>query len=192
MLDTLITNKTRLNLLLRFFLHPETASYLRGLEEEFGESTNAIRIELNRFEAAGLLHSWLEKNRKMFSANRDHPLFDDIHRILVKYTGLDSVISTVIAKAGNVEAAFVKGIMSNPSGQAPLDVYIFGDPVDPDYLAALTEKVRGILNREIRCSLLPPAEERIFRQANKDALLIWRKAAPAGDPNATAAENNRE
>ena len=55
MLDSIITSKTRIKLLLKFFLNSETKSYLRNLEQEFGESTNGIRVELNRLEGAGLL-----------------------------------------------------------------------------------------------------------------------------------------
>ena len=38
MLDTLIQSKTRLKLLLHFFLNPESSDYLRGLAQEFDES----------------------------------------------------------------------------------------------------------------------------------------------------------
>ena len=55
MLDSLITSKTRVKLL-KFFMNPETRSYLRSLAEEFGESTNAVRVELNRLEKAGILN----------------------------------------------------------------------------------------------------------------------------------------
>ena len=78
MLESLITSKTRIKLLLKFFLNSSTKAYLRGLEAEFGESTNSIRIELNRFEQAGLLTSHSEGNRKFFTANIKHPLFPDI------------------------------------------------------------------------------------------------------------------
>ncbi len=50
-------------------------AYLRSLENEFGESSNAIRIELNRFEEAGMLVSFTEGNKKLFKANTEHPLF---------------------------------------------------------------------------------------------------------------------
>ncbi len=50
MLGTLITSKTRVKLLLKFFLNSNAKAHLRGLETEFGESSNAIRLELNRFE----------------------------------------------------------------------------------------------------------------------------------------------
>ena len=57
MLESLITSKTRTKLLLKFFLNPGTSAYLRGLAEEFGESTNGVRVELNRLSEAGLLES---------------------------------------------------------------------------------------------------------------------------------------
>ena len=122
MLDTLITNKTRVKLLLRFFLNPDATSYLRGLEEEFGESTNAIRIELNRFEAAGLLISWEDKNKKMFSANQNHPLFPDIRDILRKHTGVDILINKVINNLGNIESAYLNGMMAKGFDNSSLDL----------------------------------------------------------------------
>jgi hypothetical protein len=164
-----------MNLLVRFFLNPGATSYLRGLEEEFGESTNAIRIELNRFEAAGLLVSRLEKNRKMFSANQSHPLFTDIHRILVKFTGIDSIINTVINNLGNIESAYIKGIMPTDPGRPSLDVFIFGEPADQNYLLTLSRKATSLINRKVTCTVLPETEESKFLAGNRDALLVWKK-----------------
>ena len=45
MLDSLITSKTRIKLILKFFLNPETRAYLRGLSEEFGEFPGGTMIE---------------------------------------------------------------------------------------------------------------------------------------------------
>ena len=39
MLDTLIQSKTRLKLLLRFFLNPDTSAYLRGLDSKVVDVT---------------------------------------------------------------------------------------------------------------------------------------------------------
>ena len=50
MIEVLISSKTRIKLLLKFFLNSNSKAYLRGLEQEFAESTNAIRVELNKFE----------------------------------------------------------------------------------------------------------------------------------------------
>ncbi|MBT6836211.1 MAG: ArsR family transcriptional regulator, partial [Bacteroidetes bacterium] len=109
MLDTLITSKTRIKLMLKFFLNSSSSSYLRGLESEFGESSNAIRLELNRFEQAGLLASFLKSNRKYFKANTKHPLFRDIHSLLRKYVGIDEIIDSVIEKMGDVKEVYLTG-----------------------------------------------------------------------------------
>ena len=112
MLDTLISSKTRVKLLLKFFLNSNTRSYLRRLETEFGESTNAIRIEINRFEQAGMLSSELVGNKKMFRANLEHPLFGEIHNILLKYVGLDRIVEDVVKRLGEVQRVYLVGEFS--------------------------------------------------------------------------------
>lgn len=162
-------------MLLRFFLNPGAKSYLRGLEEEFGESTNAIRIELNRFEAAGLLVSWEDKNKKMFSANQKHPLFTDIRSILRKHTGIDTIIDKVINNLGNIESAYVKNMTAKNLDNSTLELYIFGDPIDQKYLVTLTNKATTLIKRDIKCQTFPGNDEKIFLQNNRDALLVWKK-----------------
>jgi DNA-binding PadR family transcriptional regulator len=84
MLNSLITSHTRIRLLLKFFMDGSTKAHLRGLGSEFGESTNGIRVELNRLEKAGLLVSSRSGNKKIYQANPGHPMFEDIHNMIVK------------------------------------------------------------------------------------------------------------
>ncbi len=44
----IISSKTRIKLLIRFFFNPATRSYLRELAKEFNVSTNSVREELNQ------------------------------------------------------------------------------------------------------------------------------------------------
>jgi predicted transcriptional regulator len=74
MTGSLITSQTRIRLLKKFFLNSSTQAHLRGLESEFGESTNSIHIELNILERAGLLKSVRNGNKKFYPANSTHPL----------------------------------------------------------------------------------------------------------------------
>ena len=55
MLETIITSKTRLNLLIKFFVNIANKGYLNSLANEFGESTNSVRKELNNLTSAGYL-----------------------------------------------------------------------------------------------------------------------------------------
>ena len=74
LLGPLITSKTRLKLLLRFFLNHNLSGYLQGLSKELDENTNSIRVELNRLEQAGILSSELEGRRKLYRVNELHDL----------------------------------------------------------------------------------------------------------------------
>ena len=84
MLDSLITSKTRQKLLVKFFSNPKNMGHLRGLAEEFGESTNSIRKELNNLAEAGLLIKSEDKNRVDYQANPDHAFFTNLQDLIQK------------------------------------------------------------------------------------------------------------
>lgn len=149
MLDTLITSKTRIKLLLKFFLNGQNKAYLRNLEAEFGESSNGIRVELNKFEQAGLLHSTSEGNKKIFTANTKHPMFGDIRSILLKYTGLDKIVEQVIGKLGNVESVYLVGELAKGLDSPIIDLIFVGD-INKTYLLNLTEKVEKLIHKKVR------------------------------------------
>ena len=112
MLDSLITSKLRIKLLTKFFINPEVKAWLRGLEGEFGVSSNAVRQELNKLEEAGVISSEFQGNKKLFTANRNHPLFDDLQRILMKTVGIDKILEQVITRLGDLESVYVTGSLA--------------------------------------------------------------------------------
>ena len=173
MLDTLITNKTRIKLLLRFFLNAESSAYLRGLEEEFDESTNAIRVELNRFEAAGLLTSGMERNKKVFRANQQHPLYNDINVILRKHIGLDRIVEQVVHKLGNVTRAYVTGDLAMGLDTKKIELILVGTTINNAYLDKLIQKAETLIKREINCIVLKESEEKEYLRKYPNSLLIW-------------------
>ncbi len=173
MIDSLITNKTRIKLLLRFFLNSGARSYLRGLESEFGESTNSIRLELNRFEEAGLLVSSMDKNKKVFRANQQHPLFDDIQSIVKKSMGLDQLIEKVVHKLGNVSRAYITGRIARGLDDQEIDFVLVGDEIDQTFLETLLEKVEKLIKRKVKCLILRCDEEKKYLTTFPEALLLW-------------------
>jgi DNA-binding transcriptional ArsR family regulator len=134
MIGSLITSQTRIKLLRKFFLNSNTSAHLRGLEAEFGESTNAIRIELNRLENAGLLTSIRDGKKKIYSANCKHPLYRDIHNIIIKETGLDRVIEYVIHRMGNLCAVYLTGDFACGRDGKVIELILVGDTIDMEYL----------------------------------------------------------
>lgn len=149
MLETLISSKTRIKLLLKFFLNSNMTAYLRSLESEFGESTNGIRQELNRLEKAGMLTSFLNGNKKMFQANTTHPLFKEIHQIVLKTIGIDHIIENVIERLGYVEKVYLVGEFAKGLDSNIIDLIFIGD-IDKSYLMRLAEKAEKLVGRKIR------------------------------------------
>lgn len=176
MLDTLITSKTRVKLLLKFFLNSNSSSYLRGLEQEFGESSNAIRLELNRFEQAGLLTSNSQGNRKYFRANISHPLYRDIHNILLKYVGFDQIIEKVVNKLGKVEEVYVVGDFARGKDSRVIDLLFVGEGIDREYLIRLVDKCEKLIDRKIRYLVFENGEAEAFLEdfRPEEILLLWK------------------
>ena len=176
MIETLISSKTRIKLLLKFFLNSSTTAYLRSLESQFGESTNAIRVELNRLEKAGMLKSQLQGNKKIFQANTEHPLYRDVHSIVMKYVGIDKVIENVIERLGDVQAVYLAGEFARGLDSDIIDLIIVGD-LNQEYLLHLIGRAESMVHRRIRYLIYADQESYDATWALKDPapLLIWSK-----------------
>ncbi len=176
MLENLITSKTRVKLLLKFFLNKNTQAHLRGLENEFGESTNAIRLELNRFEQAGMLTSHSEGNRKIFMANQSYPLFPEIQNLLHKHLGIDQLLEQVIEKLGEVEEVYLTGSFAQGLESPNIEIVLVGGNVDTEYLENLIGKAGQLIKKNILYSLMNNLQfENYFAgMGNKNLLLLWQ------------------
>lgn len=162
---------------MRFFLNSNASSYLRSLSSEFDESTNSIRVELNRFENAGLLNTYVLGNKKMFIANTNHPLFPDIKNILMKHIGLDKIIADVVVKLGEIKKVFVVGDFARGIDNKIIDLVFVGEHINKTYLMTLIEKVEKIISRKVRYIVLNDIEFSDYKDQNKEneRLLIWGK-----------------
>ena len=173
MIEGLITSKTRIRLLLKFFLNSETKSYLRSLESEFGESSNSIRVELNKMEKAKLLNSTNDGNKKMYFANISHPLFEDINNILKKFVGIDQIIDKITSQLGDLQAAYLTGDFATGQDSQIIDMVLIGNKLDRELIDSLVLKAAEFISRPIKYIILSQEELiRVFR--NKPVLLIWR------------------
>lgn len=158
MLDTLIQSKTRLKLLLRFFLNPDSSAYLRGLAQEFDESTNSVRVELNRFEEAGLIAGHKEGNKKVYKVNTNFPMFGELQKIAFKHFGIDQIIEQVIEKLGELNKVYLTGDLARGLDTNIIDIVLIGENIDTSYLSKLVAKAEDLLNKKIRTLVYNPEE----------------------------------
>lgn len=175
MLETLISSRTRIKLLMRLFLNPGTTAYLRGLADEFDESTNSVRVELNRFEEANMLVSESRGNKKLYKANEKHPLFRDIHSILLKYIGVDRIIEAILERMGKLEKIYLAGDYARGMDSGIIDLVFVGE-IDKNYLVDVVGRVEKKIGKKVRYIVYGSnewQEERIIDSHNNTVLLLW-------------------
>ena len=174
MLEALITSKTRLKLLTKFFLNDETQAYLQELATEFGESSNGIRIELNHLTQAQLLISKASGRTIVYQANKNHGLFDTIQVALRKNLGIDRVVELVIKRCGEIQAAWIVGDYARGVDSGLIDVVVLGTVNYAELIDAI-QKTSHLIDRKIRYVVLDNAELNKFSKCldMDHSLTIW-------------------
>ena len=149
MLETIIKSKTRLNLLVKFFLNIANKGYLNSLASEFGESTNSVRKELNSLSSAGYLVKKEENNKIIYSANQKHPLFNVLQSIVRRHLGVEEIIERVIERIGNIQKIVLLGAYAKGIDSGEIDVLIVGKNINKEYLDKIRPKIEKEINRKI-------------------------------------------
>lgn len=174
MLESLITSKTRINLLLKFFLNPENRAYLRELAGEFDLSSNSVRIELNRLTRAKVLVSKQRGRTIEYKANLSHPFFLELSSVVRKMVGLDQVIENVLSEMVGLERAFVTGDYASGRDTGLIDLVMVGK-INRSRLDQLIERTEILINRKIRALILSELEYQNLKTIfdSEPILLLW-------------------
>jgi len=149
MLNTLITSKTRLRMLIKFFINTTNKGYLNGLATEFNESTNSIRKELNNLSSAGYLLKSKSNNRVIYNANKKHPLFKVLQKVIKQHLGIDEIVTTILEKLGDVKSVAIVGDYAKGIDSGTINVILLGDRIDVGYLKDLIEKIEKKITRKV-------------------------------------------
>ena len=149
MLSSLITSKTRLRMLIKFFVNAANNGYLNGLANEFNESTNSIRKELNNLSGAGYLLKSKQNNRIIYNANTSHPMFGILQKIVRQHLGLEDIVETVIERIGDIDHIALTGEYARGIDSGNIEIIINGINVNEDYLNKIKPKIKKKIGREV-------------------------------------------
>ncbi len=149
MLGELIASKTRLRLLIKFFISQANRGYLNGLANEMGESTNAIRKELNHLHGAGYLDKIKVDNKIEYKANTHHPLFEVLRKVVLKHLGLEDVVENVLDRMGDVDQIILIGDYARGIDSGVIEVFLIGQGLNMEYISQLENKIENLINRKV-------------------------------------------
>jgi hypothetical protein len=176
MLEAIITSKTRLKLLTKFFLNSGTQAYLQELASEFGESSNGIRKELKHLTRAKLLIPRQSGRTILYEANEQHGLFTIIQEALQRTMGLDHLVDLLVSRCGNIEAAWVVGEYAKGIDSGLIDIVILGT-INLSEFHKTVDKTSKLIKKKIRYLVLDHNElETIGARLDLEhSLQIWSK-----------------
>ena len=136
-------------MLIKFFVSAANNGYLNGLANEFNESTNSIRKELNNLSGAGYLLKSKENNRIIYNANTSHPMFEVLQKIVRQHLGLEDIVETVIDRIGNVDQIALTGKYAMGIDCGNIEIIINGSNVNKEYLENIKPKIKKKIGREV-------------------------------------------
>jgi predicted transcriptional regulator len=149
-LNQLITSKTRLRLLIKFFISQANRGYLNGLASEFKESTNSIRKELNHLSKAGYLERYKDENKIAYKANVKHPMFEILQKVVYKHLGLEDIVENVLSQIGDVNQIHLIGDYAKGLDSGKIEIMLIGNDLNDNYISSLEKKVEKIIERKVQ------------------------------------------
>ena len=132
--------------------------HVRELERQSGFALSTVRQELKNLVTLGLVQARESGNRTYYRGNTDHPLYPEIHSLVLKTSGLADVLRDALGDDG-IQVAFVFGsVASNAeTANSDIDLMVIGSAS----LRAIVKRLAGIsdkLGRELNPHILTPAE----------------------------------
>ena len=153
MLNSLITSKTRLRVLVKFFIRAANKGHLNSLASEFGESTNGVRKELNKLKDAGYLVSNKEQNKVIYRANTKHPLYSVLQQLVKKHLRLDELVETIVKRIGDVQKIILIGDYAKGIDSGLIEVLLIANDINLEYIDELEKKLKNKIGRKVVFSM---------------------------------------
>lgn len=109
----------------------------------------------------------------MYRVNVKHPLYHEIHNIILKTIGFDQIIDKVITKLGGINMVYLTGSFANGIRSNVIDLLLVGDTINSDYLIQLISKTEKLINNRIRYLIVSSDKISEYLVHKDGFLLLW-------------------
>ena len=143
------------------FVRVDDAFYLNEIIRQTGLGSASTQRELKRLEHAGLVVSHRIGNMRRFQANRDSPVYPELHGMVQKTFGLRGVLqAALLPLLPDVRVAFVYGSIAKGTETAAsdIDLMLVGKAISYSTLLAALLPAEQALGRPINPTPYTPAE----------------------------------
>ncbi len=126
-----------------------------------GSGTGAVHRQLVRLAGSGLVTVKRVGNQKHYQANRDSPVFSELHGLVVKTMGLVGPLQEALAPLRDrIQVAFVYGSIAKgtDTAQSDIDLMVISDDLAYSDLYGALQAAEATLRRSVHVSLATAAE----------------------------------
>jgi len=151
MLETLLGSKLRAKVLGWLFSHPDERYFVRQLTALVKEDSTNVSRELARLEKTGILVKNTEGKQKYYQANRQSPIFNELHGLVLKTVGVADIIKKALEpRIADIKLAFIFGSVAKKAENrfSDIDLLVVGD-ITFGEVVDLISTAEGALNREL-------------------------------------------
>ncbi len=166
-LGTTLFGKARRGILSLLYGHADEEYYLRQIARTTGIGIGPVQRELKLLTDSGIIQRRVQGRQVYYQANRKSPIYDELHGLIIKTTGVADVLRSALApSAGRIKVAFVFGSIAigNEVKASDIDVMVVGDISFGDVVSLLSSAEEK-LGREVNAVVYPIAE---FKQKVRD------------------------
>lgn len=159
-LRLILSSRVRAGLFQLLFGLKKRELHVRELARQAGLHEASIRQELKKLSGLDLVLKRRDGNRAYFRANTAHPLYPEIHRLVLKTSGLVEVVRESL-RGADIEVAFVFGSVAQglETAQSDVDLMVIGD-LGLRKLTTLLTGVADQVGREINPHVMTKKEYR--------------------------------
>jgi len=159
-LAELLSSRVRAGIFRVLFGLHDVEVHVRELARQAGFGEATVRQELRKLKRLDLVSERRDGNRSYCRANRTHPLYSEIHSLVLKTCGLADLLREALTVSG-VDAAFVFGSIAEgkETSRSDVDLMVVGD-LGLRKLTSLLSGVAEELGREINPHIMTQTEYR--------------------------------
>jgi predicted nucleotidyltransferase len=160
MLETLLGSRLRAKVLGWLFSHPDERYFVRQLTALVKEDSTNVSRELARLEKTGVLVKNTEGKQKYYQANRQSPIFNELHGLILKTVGVADIIKEALEpRIADIKLAFIFGSVARRAEDrfSDIDLLVVGDITFGEVVDLISTAERA-LTRELNPVVYPLAE----------------------------------
>jgi predicted nucleotidyltransferase len=151
-LSNALFSKVQQRVLALIFGQPERSFYTSEIKRNVNSGTGAVERELSRLQRSGLVSIERIGNQKHYRANRQSPIFAELHSLVIKTVALTEPLRRSLEPySDKIKAAFVYGSVAKgtDTARSDIDLMVIGDELSYSDLYAALQDVENALGRKV-------------------------------------------